>query len=245
MRKSHLLFFLLLSSFFLQSQTVPNGKYIGSYLVCNDGFKNVGGQCQKLPAVTNKGNEISRFQNQPQELNDREKVLNDLRIRELQLEERRRQLQMELNQLLGQSSYGGVISGKRTYRIEDDFDGCDYDQYYPLTNGMFLRCDQYKYFYKYRPEVLADGNRVYSIDGREIRGTIVSGEKTNTQIDGDWEGCDFDTHRLMNGYYLFCNSYFYEYAFMPSVEIIVIDGSPASIIINGTERINEVSIGIL
>ena len=53
MRKSYLLFFLLLSSFFLQSQTVPNGRYIGSMLVCNDGFRNVAGRCQKLPAVTN------------------------------------------------------------------------------------------------------------------------------------------------------------------------------------------------
>ena len=227
--------------------SVTNGKYIGSYLMCDDGFKKVGGQCQKLPSVMNKENEISRSQNSFEGLSDRKKVLSDIKIRQLQLEEleeRERQIYNQLNQLRGRSSYGANISGKRTYQIEDDFDGCEYDKYYPLTNGMFVRCDQYKYFYKYRPLVLADGNRVYSIDGREIRGTIVSGQKTNTQIDGDWEGCDFNTYRLMNGYYLFCNSYFYEYAFMPSVEIIVIDGSPASIIINGTERVNEVSVGI-
>jgi hypothetical protein len=123
-----------------------------------------------------------------------------------------------------------------TYKIEDTFDGCEHGKYYPLTNGNYLRCDQYKYFYKYRPDVIADGNKVYAIDGREVRGTIVQGTTINTQINGEWEGCDFDTHPLTNGYYLSCNSYFYEYAYMPRVEILVIDGDVKSVKINGDTK---------
>ena len=119
------------------------------------------------------------------------------------------------------------------YTIEDDFDGCEYGKIYPLTNGQYLRCEQYKYFYKYRPKVIADDRKVIAINEREVRGTIVDGQTISTSIDGDWEGCDFDNHRLTNGYILVCNTYFYEYAFMPSVEIIVIDGAVESISIDG------------
>ena len=38
------------------------------------------------------------------------------------------------------------------YTIEDEFDGCEHGKIYPLTNGKFMRCDSYKYFYKYRPK---------------------------------------------------------------------------------------------
>ena len=31
----------------------PNGRYIGSILICNDGYRAEGGRCVKLPAVTN------------------------------------------------------------------------------------------------------------------------------------------------------------------------------------------------
>ena len=39
-----------------QSEKAPgvmNGRYLGDYLKCNDGFKNKNGQCEKLPEVTN------------------------------------------------------------------------------------------------------------------------------------------------------------------------------------------------
>ena len=129
----------------------------------------------------------------------------------------------------------------KVYTIEDDFDGCDYGKIYPLTNGQFLLCEQYKYFYKYRPKVIADGRTVIAIDEREVRGKIVDGQVISTQIDGEWEGCDFDNHRLMNGMMLTCRTYFYEYAYMPTVEIIVIEGVGTSISINGTVR-DSVSI---
>ena len=118
------------------------------------------------------------------------------------------------------------------YTIEDTFDGCEHGKFYPLTNGKYLRCDSYKYFYKYRPKVIADGNRVIAIDEREVRGTIVEGQTLLTNIDGEWEGCNFDVHKLTNGMYLVCSSYFYEYAYMPSVEILVINGQVEAVFIN-------------
>ncbi len=122
------------------------------------------------------------------------------------------------------------------YTIEDEFDGCEHGKIYPLTNGQFVRCDSYKYFYKYRPKVIADGKKVIAINEREVRGTIVDGEKFSTQIDGEWEGCNFDVHRLINGMYLVCSSYFYEYAFMPTVDVIIIDGQVATVLINGESK---------
>ena len=42
-----------------------------------------------------------------------------------------------------------------TYKIADTFDGCERGKFYPLTkSGKYLRCDQYTYFYKYRPDVI-------------------------------------------------------------------------------------------
>ena len=125
-----------------------------------------------------------------------------------------------------------VSAHAEIYTIEDSFDGCEYGKIYPLTNGQFLRCEQYRYFYKYRPKVITYGDKVIAIDEREVRGTIVSGQVIRTQIDGEWEGCDFDMHRLTNGMYLICSSYFYEYSYMPSVEIVIIEGSVEGVMIN-------------
>jgi hypothetical protein len=122
------------------------------------------------------------------------------------------------------------------FTIENVFDGCEYGKIYPLTNGKFMRCDSYKYFYKYRPKVIADGKKVIAIDEKEVRATILDGQKIFTQIDGEWEGCDFDMHQLTNGMYLVCNTFFYEYAFMPSVEIILIDGQVGAVLINGESK---------
>ena len=129
------------------------------------------------------------------------------------------------------------------YTIEGSFEGCDYDKVYELTNGQFLICSSYGYAYAYRPEVYEiSGGRIL-IGGEEYSGRIVSGRVISTQIDGEWEGCDFDNHRLMNGMYLVCNGYFYEYAYMPSVKIFVIEGAIKSISING-ERKDNVSVVI-
>jgi hypothetical protein len=110
-----------------------------------------------------------------------------------------------------------------TYTIEDEFDGCEHGKVYSLTNGQFFVCEEYQYFYEYRPRVIAVGNKVVVVGDEEVSGRIVDGEMYTTQIDGEWEGCDFDSHKLTNGWILQCNSYFYEYAYMPSVEIIVVE----------------------
>jgi hypothetical protein len=124
-----------------------------------------------------------------------------------------------------------------TYKVEAEFEGCEHGKIYPLTrSGKYLRCDQYKYFYKYRPTVEANGTRVYEVGGREIRGTIVNGRSITTNIADEWEGCDYNTHRLDNGMTLQCSTYFYEYAYRPSVEIVVIDGTVEAVIINGEPR---------
>lgn len=39
-------------------------------------------------------------------------------------------------------------------KVEDDFDGCDYDKPIIFTDGTYLRCDEYGYTYKYSPRVL-------------------------------------------------------------------------------------------
>ena len=120
-----------------------------------------------------------------------------------------------------------------TYTIEDDFDGCDYGKIYTLTNGQYLRCQSYKYFYKYRPKVIAHGRKVIAIDERDVRGEIVDGTTIQTRIDGDWDGCNFDVHPLTNGMHLVCSSYFFAYGYMTNVEIIVIDGNVEAVRING------------
>ena len=35
-----------------QDRRVPNGHYYGSLLICDDGYKDVGGKCNQLPSVT-------------------------------------------------------------------------------------------------------------------------------------------------------------------------------------------------
>jgi hypothetical protein len=129
-----------------------------------------------------------------------------------------------------------VAFSRADFTIEDSFEGCDYEKVYKLTNGQFLVCESYGYAYSYRPEVYTlDGGRVL-VDGDEYRGRVVNGRVIETQIDGDWEGCDFDVHKLMNGMRLVCSTFFYEYAFMPSVEIFMIDGLPNKVVINGDEK---------
>jgi hypothetical protein len=122
-----------------------------------------------------------------------------------------------------------------TYTIEDEFDGCEHGKVYQLTNGQFFVCEEYQYFYEYRPRVIAVDNKVIVVGDEEVSGRIVDGQIFTTQIDGEWEGCDFNSHKLMNGWVLQCNTYFYEYAYMPSVEIMIIEGS-LTVKVNGQIR---------
>jgi hypothetical protein len=58
--KRFLCFFLIFPSVVLfssmglaQNRSVPNGQYMGSMLMCDNGYRDVGGQCKKLPPVSN------------------------------------------------------------------------------------------------------------------------------------------------------------------------------------------------
>ena len=123
------------------------------------------------------------------------------------------------------------------YRVKGTFDGCNYGKLYQLTTpGKFLRCNEYQYFYSYSPEVITDDARVILVDDNRLDATIVSGQIITTNISGEWEGCDFNSHELANGWILTCNTYFYEYAYMPLVEIIIINSRPVSVSINGSVK---------
>ena len=68
-------------------------------------------------------------------------------------------------------------------------------------------------------------------------GYASNSEMIRTTVDGEWEGCDFEKrYRLMNGLVLKCSTYFYEYAYMPKVEILLVDGRVDAVSINGKYR---------
>jgi hypothetical protein len=61
--------------------------------------------------------------------------------------------------------------------ISGEFNGCDYDKHYKLSNGMTFKCDSYDYSYSYSPDfyVLKNikyGNIKYIINGDEYSGTL-------------------------------------------------------------------------
>jgi hypothetical protein len=58
-----------------------------------------------------------------------------------------------------------------------------------------------------------------------------------TQVDGDFEGCDFDKHiPLMNTLIFVCSEYNYSYSYMPDVYILKnIHSGNIKVIIDGKE----------
>jgi len=115
--------------------------------------------------------------------------------------------------------YGG------RYTIDGTFDGCEYGKYYPLVGGGILECREYNYFYEYRPEVIADGREVIVIGDERVAGYIHDGHVIETQINGEFEGCDFDKrYALTNGLIFVCATYSYSYSYMPDVKIIIVEG---------------------
>lgn len=39
-------------------------------------------------------------------------------------------------------------------KVDDEFEGCEYDKKIKLANGWILTCSTYKYSYSYRPDVI-------------------------------------------------------------------------------------------
>ena len=120
-----------------------------------------------------------------------------------------------------------------SYTIDGTFDGCNYKKFYPLVGGGILECQEYKYFYHYRPEVIAKGRNVLLIDDKKIRAYIHDGNITSTRVDGEFEGCDFDTLiPFTNGLIFECSTYSYSYSYMPEVKIFNFGGGQHKVMIN-------------
>lgn len=58
----------------------------------------------------------------------------------------------------------------KTY-VTGSFEGCEYDKYIPLDNGLLFKCETYNHHYAYHPEVVIVGSYV-SIDGEKYDGTL-------------------------------------------------------------------------
>ena len=116
-----------------------------------------------------------------------------------------------------------------TFQIDGDFDGCDYDKYYPIWGyDLLLMCKEYNYFYEYMPEVRTDQREVITIGDERVEAIIVDGRVIETRISDDFDGCDYDKrYELDNGLIFLCNSYSYSYSYRPKVKIVIpFNGKP-------------------
>lgn len=121
-----------------------------------------------------------------------------------------------------------------TYRISGNFDGCDYGKLYELVGGGILECREYNYFYEYSPEVRTDGREVIAIGDEVVDAYVHDGGVITTQIDGEFEGCDYDKrYRLANGLVFVCGTYSYSYSYRPEVKIFIVGEGVRQVTIDG------------
>jgi hypothetical protein len=67
---------------------------------------------------------------------------------------------------------GELYQGTPIYTyVTGSFEGCDYDRYIPLDNGLLFKCSMYSYHYAYHPEVMIVGNYV-TIDNDKYEGQL-------------------------------------------------------------------------
>ncbi len=122
------------------------------------------------------------------------------------------------------------------YTISGDFDGCDYGRLYAIDGGGILECQEYIYFYEYRPRVIADGREVLVIGDERVRAHIYNGIVYETNISNDFDGCDFGKiYKLDNGLLFECQTYHYHYSYRPAVEIFVIEDRNPVVFIDGEQ----------
>lgn len=63
---------------------------------------------------------------------------------------------------------------------------------------------------------------VYALDASDFDDLVGWTILETTQVNGDFEGCDFDKQiRFSNGWTLTCSSYFYSYSYRPETVIFV------------------------
>lgn len=110
-------------------------------------------------------------------------------------------------------------------QIDGEFDGCDYDKAYGLRNGALLVCREYTYFYTYAPEVIVLDSSTVLIDRNKVSASIEPGRIIKTAVAGTFEGCDYDRMiELENGLLFKCSTYRYQYAYRPTVRIVLRQG---------------------
>lgn len=118
--------------------------------------------------------------------------------------------------------------------IYGEFDGCEHGKLYEIMGGGILECREYNYFYEYSPEVRTDGRDVITIGNEKIDAYVYGGTVINTQVDGNFEGCDFDKRiDFTNGLVFVCSTYSYTYSYMPKVKIFAIQGKSPQVYISG------------
>ena len=72
----------------------------------------------------------------------------------------------------GEVFVGELFTGYPTITyVKGSFNGCEYDKYIPLENGLFFKCQTYHYHYAYHPKVIIVGRHV-TIDGEKYDGTL-------------------------------------------------------------------------
>lgn len=131
-------------------------------------------------------------------------------------------------------SYNNTMAA-RLY-IAGEFNGCEYGKLYELMGGGILECREYRYSYYYSPEVRTDGREVITIGNEKINAYIYDGSVIETQVDGEFEGCDFDKRiNFTNGLVFVCSNYYYFYSFMPRVKIFIINDRSPQVFINDKE----------
>lgn len=74
---------------------------------------------------------------------------------------------------LCKNGYGVILETS----VTDDFEGCEYDKYYKLDNGLTFKCEEYSYSYSYHPDfyVLKNinyGDYKYMIDNELYDGKL-------------------------------------------------------------------------
>jgi hypothetical protein len=122
-----------------------------------------------------------------------------------------------------------------TYKIDGEFNGCDYDKLYPIVGGGILECQEYKYFYVYSPQVRSDGKTVVTIGNKTVKATLHNGSFINTNVSGEFKGCNFNKRiRFQNGLTFVCSEYNYNYDYMPEVKILIISGRTPQVRIGNT-----------
>jgi hypothetical protein len=135
---------------------------------------------------------------------------------------------------LGWCAIGAPVAAADRTQIDGEFNGCDYDQMYALTDGRILVCQEYQYQYAYSPEVIVLDKSTVLIEKEEYSAATVKGRVFRTNVSDDFEGCEHGKKIAFdNGLIFQCNTYHYHYEYRPKVEIFAIDGAGYQVSIHG------------